>query len=75
MQYGMMGMHAAFTLSDRTLEACMEALPPPPAATSMWRRGLEDARHSLQTYGKSIVRRLRDKGILGARPSPPTAST
>ena len=67
MQYGMMGMHAAFTLSDKTLEACMEALPATAGCHIHVAEGLEDARHSLQTYGKSIVRRLRDKGILGRK--------
>lgn len=67
MQYGMMGMHAAFTLSDRTLERCMEALPATAGCHIHVAEGLDDARHSLQTYGKSVVRRLRDKGILGRK--------
>ncbi len=36
MRRGMMGMHAGFTLSDRTLEACMEACRRLRAATSTW---------------------------------------
>ena len=67
MQHGMMGMHAAFTLSDRTLERCVEALPPAAGCHIHVAEGLDDARHSLQTYGKSVVRRLRDKGVLGRR--------
>ena len=67
MQYGMMGMHASFTLSDKTLEACMEALPATAGCHIHVAEGLEDATHSLQTYGKSVVRRLRDKGILGRK--------
>lgn len=67
MRYGMMGMHAAFTLSDRTLERCVEALPPTAGCHIHVAEGLDDARHSLQTYGKSVVRRLRDKGVLGRK--------
>lgn len=45
----------------------MEALPATAGCHIHVAEGLEDARHSLQTYGKSIVRRLRDKGILGRK--------
>ena len=65
MRHGMMGMHAAFTLSDRTLERCVEALPPAAGCHIHVAEGLDDARHSLQTYGKPVVRRLRDRGVLG----------
>lgn len=67
MQYGMMGMHAAFTLSDKTLEKCMEALPATAGYHIHVAEGLDDACYSLQNYGKSVVRRLRDKGILGRK--------
>ena len=67
MRQGMMGMHAAFTLSDRTLEACMEALPATAGCHIHVAEGLDDATHSLQTYGKSIVRRLRERGVLGRK--------
>ena len=67
MRHGMMGMHAAFTLSDRTLERCVEALPPAAGCHIHVAEGLDDARHSLQTYGKPVVRRLRDRGVLGRK--------
>ncbi len=67
MQYGMMGMHAAFTLSDQTLDRCLEAIPGDEGCHIHVAEGLEDTYHSLQTYGKSVVCRLRDKGILGRR--------
>ena len=60
---GMMGMHASFTLSDRTLEACMEALPATSGCHIHVAESLEDTTHSLQTYGRSIVRRLRERGV------------
>ena len=67
MQYGMMGMHAAFTLSDKTLEACVAALPATAGCHIHVAEGLDDATHSLQTYGRSIVRRLRERGVLGRK--------
>lgn len=67
MRCGMMGMHAGFTLSDRTLEACMEALPATYGCHIHVAECLEDTTHSLQTYGKSVVRRLRERGVLGRK--------
>ena len=67
MRCGMMGMHAGFTLSDRTLEACMEALPATSGCYIHVAECLEDTTHSLQTYGKSVVRRLRERGVLGRK--------
>lgn len=67
MRCGMMGMHAGFTLSDRTLEACMEALPATSGCHIHVAECLEDTTHSLQTYGKSVVRRLRERGVLGRK--------
>lgn len=64
---GMMGMHTSFTLSDRTLEACMEALPATSGCHIHVAESLEDTTHSLQTYGRSIVRRLRERGVLGRK--------
>ncbi len=67
MRRGMMGMHAGFTLSDKTLEACMEALPATSGCHIHVAEALEDTTHSLQTYGRSIVRRLRERGVLGRK--------
>lgn len=67
MRCGMMGMHAGFTLSDRTLEACMEALPATSGCHIHVAECLEDTTHSLQTYGKSVVRRLRERSVLGRK--------
>lgn len=67
MRCGMMRMHAGFTLSDRTLEACMEALPATSGCHIHVAECLEDTTHSLQTYGKSVVRRLRERGVLGRK--------
>ena len=67
MRCGMMGMHAGFTLSDRTLEACIEALPATSGCHLHVAECLEDTAHSLKTYGKSVVRRLRERGVLGRK--------
>ena len=67
MRRGLMGRHAGFTLSDRTLEACMEALPATSGCHIHVAEALEDTTHSLQTYGRSIVRRLRERGVLGRK--------
>ena len=67
MRRGLMGMHAGFTLSDRTLEACMEALPATSGCHIHVAEALEDTTHSFQTYGRSIVRRLRERGVLGRK--------
>ena len=67
MRCGMMGMHAGFTLSDRTLEHRMEALPATSGCHIHVAECLEDTTHSLQTYGKSVVRRLRERGVLGRK--------
>lgn len=65
MQHAMMGMHAAFTLSDKTLEACLKDLPQGVGCHVHVAEGMDDATHSLRTYGCSVVRRLMDRGVLG----------
>ncbi|MDX1520942.1 MAG: putative aminohydrolase SsnA [Anaerolineae bacterium] len=62
------GLHASMTVSDRTLEACVDAA-----------RGLDTGFHihvaedkadqadSLKKYGKRVAERLEDKGILGPK--------
>ena len=67
MQKGMMGMHAAFTLSDRTLDFCAEHKPEGTGYHIHVAEGLDDVYDSLQKYGKRIVNRLFDRGILGPK--------
>ena len=62
------GLHAAFTVSDETLEACLDAA-----------QGLDTGFHihvaedkadetdSLETYGMRVAERLEQKGILGPK--------
>ena len=45
----------------------MEALPATSGCHIHVAEALEDTTHSLQTYGRSIVRRLRERGVLGRK--------
>ncbi|MHC1750545.1 MAG: putative aminohydrolase SsnA [Cellulosilyticaceae bacterium] len=64
-QKGMMGLHAAFTLSDETLLHCAENLPTGAGYHVHVAEGLDDVYDSLQKYGKRVVNRLYDMNILG----------
>lgn len=62
---GMFGMHASFTLSDRSLEMCREAMDGIDAGYHIHvAEGIEDLYDSLRKHGKRIVERLLDFGIL-----------
>lgn len=65
---GSFGLHASFTLSDRTLHRCVEANKSLGAGFHVHvaedRCDVEDAR---RRYGKSPVKRLRDLGVLDDR--------
>jgi putative selenium metabolism protein SsnA len=65
MQAGMMGMHAAFTLSDATLQYCREHTPAGTGFHIHVAEGIADVRHSLREYGVPIVERLWQQEILG----------
>lgn len=67
MQKGMMGLHAAFTLSDKTLEYCAAHKPEETGYHVHVAEGLDDVYDSLRKYGKRIVNRLFDLGILGPK--------
>ena len=64
---GMMGLHASFTLSDETLELCAASKPKEVGYHIHVAEGIEDLHHCLKHYGKRIVDRLMDKGILGPK--------
>jgi putative selenium metabolism protein SsnA len=70
---GLIGLHAAMTLSDETLRKCTDA-----AMTLGTDAGLPgfhihvaeheaDEEHSHAVYGRSVVQRLAEMGILGGR--------
>ncbi len=62
---GMMGLHAAFTLSDKTLALCRAHTPESTGAHIHVAEGPGDQIDSLKKYGKRIVERLFENGILG----------
>ena len=65
MQKAMMGMHAAFTLSDNSLEYCASYTPEGVGYHIHIAEDIADVSDSLKKYGKPIVNRLYDFGILG----------
>jgi len=62
---GMMGLHASFTLSDKTLDFCAEHKDSRVGYHIHVAEGIEDLYDSLKKYNKRIVDRLMDKNILG----------
>ncbi len=64
---GMMGLHASFTLSDETLELCAASKPAEVGYHIHVAEGIEDLHHCLKHYGKRILDRLMDNGILGPK--------
>ena len=61
---GLIGLHASFTLSDETLEMCAQKNVHDAGYHVHVAEGLYDEEHSRKTYGKSVVRRFYDMGIL-----------
>lgn len=64
---GMMGMHAQFTISDKTMEFAAAHKPSEVGYHIHVAEGIEDLHHCLKHYGKRIVDRLMDCNILGEK--------
>lgn len=64
---GMMGMHAQFTISDETMEFAAANKPEEVGYHIHVAEGIEDLHDCLHKYGKRIVDRLMDCGILGEK--------
>lgn len=64
---GMMGMHAQFTISDETMEFAASHKPDGAGYHIHVAEGIEDLHDCLKKYGKRIVDRLMDCGILGEK--------
>ncbi len=62
---GTFGLHASLTLSDETLRACADALPPGAGFHIHVAEHEADEEDSLRRSGKRVVQRLHDFGILG----------
>ena len=64
---GMMGLHASFTLSDKTLAMCRENTPEGTGFHIHVAEGMADVYDSLKKYGKRVINRLFDHDILGEK--------
>lgn len=62
---GLMGLHASFTVSEKTLEDCLAHGGKDAGFHVHCAEGPADLQHSLDTYGKRIITRFYDAGILG----------
>lgn len=62
---GVFGMHASFTLSDKSLEMCREAMEGLNSGYHIHTaEGIDDLYDSLKNHGKRVVQRLMDFDIL-----------
>lgn len=63
----MMGMHASFTISDQTMDFAAAHKPEQIGYHIHVAEGAYDLEHCQRTYGKRLVERLYDRGILGPK--------
>lgn len=64
----MFGLHASFTLNDRTLAQCAEVVADLRVGCHVHTaEGPEDVEDCLRRYGKRVVERFADSGILGEK--------
>lgn len=63
----MMGMHASFTISDKTMEQCVKEIPKGVGYHIHVAEGIEDLHACLKEHSKRIVDRLYDWNILGPK--------
>lgn len=61
---GHFGLHASLTLSDRTLEKCVEECPQEIGFHSHAAEGVADQEDSIEKYGKRVIERFNDFGML-----------
>ncbi len=65
---GMFGMHASFTLSDKSMDKCVEAMQGLNAGYHIHAaEGIEDLYDALNNHGKRVIQRLHDFNILGEK--------
>lgn len=63
---GMFGLHASFTLSDQTLEKCVQANEGSGAGFHIHAaEGMADVLETMARSGRRVIERLNDFGILG----------
>ena len=63
----MFGMHAAFTLSDKTLSECVRLNDGRTGFHIHVAEGMDDVKDSLENHGMRTVNRLYEAGILGRK--------
>ena len=61
------GLHASLTISDETLEKCVEENNGRAGFHSHAAEGIVDQEDSLTKYGKRVVERFADAGVLGEK--------
>lgn len=65
---GMFGMHASFTLSDKSLKKCVDSMKGLDAGYHIHAaEGIEDLNDCLKNNSKRVIERLNDFGILGEK--------
>jgi putative selenium metabolism protein SsnA len=64
---GTFGLHAGLSVSDETLKKSVEAKPGDVGFHIHVAEHEADEQYSIQKYGKRVVHRLRDEGILGKK--------
>jgi len=64
---GMMGVHAQFTVSDKTFALCREEIPEGTGYHIHVAEGILDLERCLKDHGKRIVDRLYDWDVLGPK--------
>ncbi len=65
---GMFGMHASFTLSSESLDKCVKAMEGLDAGYHIHTaEAIDDLYDSQEKYGKRVVERLDDYGLLGEK--------
>lgn len=65
MQKGMFGLHASMTISEKTLDKCLNAANSLNAGFHVHcAEGIEDLEDSKEKYGKGVIERWYDAGVL-----------
>lgn len=62
-KFGLFGLHASMSLSDETLKSVKDAIKSKPIHIHV-AESIEDQEHCIQTYGKRVIERLDDFGLL-----------
>ena len=65
---GMFGLHASMTISEKTLDKCLDAISGLDTGFHVHcAEGIEDLEDSRARYGKGVIERWYDSGVLGSK--------